>query len=110
MALTQATITQAVASNKPLKLSDGTGLHLLVQPDGKKLWRFRYRFAGRENMLALGSFPAVSLVAAREQRDEFLQLIADGTDPAIKRKLERFAAATAEQTTFGLQDAMVAGD
>jgi integrase len=102
MTLTHSAITNAVAASKPLRLSDSGGLLLIVQPDGKKLWRFRYRFAARENMLALGSFPAMSLVAAREKRDEFLQLIADGTDPAVKRKIERLAAATAANTTFGL--------
>ena len=102
MALTQSTIINAVASNKPLKLSDSGGLFLLVQPDGSKQWRFRYRFSGRENMLALGSFPTLSLVAAREKRDALRQEIVDGVDPAIKRKLERAVAATAANTTFGL--------
>ena len=60
MPLTQIAILKAVATTKPLKLSDGDGLHLLVQPGGRKLWRFRYSFAGRENMLCFGSFPATS--------------------------------------------------
>ena len=55
MYLTQFAISKAVAKNKALKLSDGDGLYLLVKPNGAKLWRFRYRFAGRENMLAFGA-------------------------------------------------------
>jgi len=51
MSLSQFAILKARAKEKPYKLSDGEGLHLLVQPGGSKLWRFRYRFAGRENML-----------------------------------------------------------
>jgi integrase len=100
MPLTQFAITKAVAADKPLKLSDGSGLHLLVHPNGSKLWRFRYRFAGRENMIAFGAFPAVSLANARTRRDEARKLIADGTDPAVKRKLDKIAAAVKARTTF----------
>jgi serine protease inhibitor len=101
MALTQFAIVNAVAKDKPVKLSDRDGLHLLVTPGGSKLWRFRYRFAGRENMLAFGSFPAVPLAAARSKRDEARTLLADGKDPAVKRKLDKIAADTASRNTFG---------
>jgi hypothetical protein len=57
MPLTQFAITKAAPGDKPYKLADGFGLHLLVQPGGGELWRFRYRFAGKENMLALGAYP-----------------------------------------------------
>jgi hypothetical protein len=60
MVLTQFSITKAKPKKKPYKLSDGGGLHLLIQPGGSRLWRFRYRFGGRENMLALGSYPEIS--------------------------------------------------
>jgi integrase len=99
--LTQFAIVKAVAKDRPLKLSDGGGLHLLVQLGGSKQWRFRYRFAGRENMLAFGPFPTVPLAAARTKRDDARRLLADGMDPAVKRKLDRIAAATAAQNTFG---------
>ena len=89
MVLTQFSIVKAKPAAKPYKLTDGGGLHLLVRSSGGKLWRFRYRFAGRENMLALGSFPAVSLASARDRRDEAKKLIAAGTDPADKRKLDK---------------------
>lgn len=101
MPLTQFAIVKAAAKDKPFKLSDGGGLHLLVQPNGSKLWRFRYRFAGRENMLTFGAFPTVSLASARSKRDEARRLIADGSDPGVKRKLDKIAAATAARNTFG---------
>lgn len=101
MSLSHFAIDKAAASDKPYKLSDGGGLHLLVQPNGSKLWRFRYRFAGRENMLTFGAFPATSLSAARSKRDEAKKLIAGGTDPSAKRRLDKIAAATAAQNTFG---------
>ena len=101
MALTRFAIDKAAPKSKPFKLSDGDGLHLLVQPNGSKLWRFRYRFAGRENMLTFGAFPTISLATARTKRDEARRLLADGSDPGVKRKLDKIAAATAAQNTFG---------
>lgn len=65
MALSHLTNSKAKPKNKSYKLVDGHGLHLLVHPAGGKLWRYRYRFGGRENMLALGSYPATSLADAR---------------------------------------------
>lgn len=102
MSLTPFAITNAKAKGKPRKLTDGDGLHLLVQPNGSKLWRFRYRFAGRENMIALGSFPAVSLADARRKRDDARKLLTDGADPAVQRRLDRIAAANSARNTFGL--------
>ncbi|MGZ5865428.1 MAG: tyrosine-type recombinase/integrase, partial [Xanthobacteraceae bacterium] len=102
MALTQFAIVKAAAKDKPLKLTDGDGLHLLVQPNGSKLWRFRYRFAGRENMLAFGAYPTISLAEARSKREEARKLITNGTDPAAKRKLDKISAATSARNTFGL--------
>jgi integrase len=101
MSLTQFAIVKAVAGDKPIKLSDGGGLHLLVKPGGSKLWRFRYRFCGRENMLAFGAFPTVTLAEARTKREEARKLLADGSDPAVKRKLDKIAAETANRNTFG---------
>jgi integrase len=101
MPLTQFAIVKTIAKDKPLMLADGFGLHLLVQPNGSKLWRFRYRFGGRANMLTFGAFPMVSLAAARSKRDDARKLLADGTDPSVKRKLDKIAAATTAQNTFG---------
>jgi integrase len=70
MALTLFAIQNAKPKEKPYKLSDGEGLHLLVQPNGSKLWRFRYQFALKEKMLSLGTFPEVSLASARTKRNE----------------------------------------
>jgi hypothetical protein len=101
MSLTQLAIVNARATDKPLMLSDGFGLHLLVQLNGSKLWRFRYRFGGRANMLTFGAFPTVSLATARSKREDARKLLANGTDPSVKRKLDRIAAATTAQNTFG---------
>jgi integrase len=79
-------------SAKPQKLSDGGGLHLLVQPNGSKLWRLAYRFEGKQKTLALGVYPAVSLSDARTGRDEARKLLARSIDPSVQRKSDRRAA------------------
>jgi integrase len=101
MPLTQFAIVNAAPKDKPYKLADGGGLHLLVQPNGSKLWRLRYRFNGQENMLAFGTFPATSLANARAKREEARSLLASGMNPSVKRKLDKIAAATAARNTFG---------
>jgi integrase len=100
-ALTHTAILKASTKAAVYKLSDGGGLHLLVRPGGSKLWRFRYRYGGKENMLALGAFPEVSLAAARSKRDDAKKLLSAGTDPSAQRKLDKVAAAIAAANTFG---------
>ena len=87
--LTDAKIRTAKPSHRPLKLSDGGGLHLLIQPHGSKLWRASYRFGGKQRTLALGIYPAVGLQKAREQRDAAKRLLASGIDPAAQRRIAK---------------------
>jgi len=101
MFLSHFAITKARPKDKPYKLADGNGLYLLVQPGGGKLWRFRYRFAGKENMLAFGVYPDVSLSDAREKRDQARKLLAAGIDPSSRRKTDKAAAFVAARNTFG---------
>jgi hypothetical protein len=101
MPLTQFAVTNAAAKDKPYKLTDGDGLHLLVRPNGSKLWRMRYRFNGQENMLAFGMFPAITIAKARAKRDEARALLASGMNPSVKRKLDKIASVTAARNTFG---------
>jgi hypothetical protein len=79
-------IKKAKSSDKPRKLSDGGGLLLEVRPEGGKWWRWRYRFGGKEKMLSLGTYPAVTLADARKRRDEARAMVAAGTDPSEARK------------------------
>jgi hypothetical protein len=95
------TIEAAKARDKQYKLTDGNGLHLLINPNGSKLWRLRYRFGGKQLMLSLGAFPDVSLSAAREKRDEARRLIAAGKNPSQQRREDQLRAATAGKNTFG---------
>ena len=67
--LTDIEIRRAKPRQKPYKLTDGHGLVLLVNPNGAKLWRFRYVYGGREKMLGFGRHPDTSLKLARDKRD-----------------------------------------
>lgn len=100
MPLTDTAIRNAKPRSKPFKISDGGGLHLLVQPNGSRLWRLAYRFAGKQKTLALGSYPAVSLAKAREARDSAKRLLADGVDPSAQKRRDRLALKAAGDATF----------
>jgi Arm DNA-binding domain len=91
MPLKDVTVRKAKATVRPRKLSDGGGLHVLIQPTGSKLWRLAYRFAGKQKTLALGIYPTVSLEEARRQRDEAKKLLARSMDPSMQRKAEKHA-------------------
>jgi integrase len=102
MPLTDTTIRTAKAGTKPRKLADERGLYLLVNPNGSKLWRFKYRFEGREKLLSFGSYPDVPLATpkgssklkgARELRDDARKLLASGVDPGAAKREERDLAA-----------------
>jgi integrase len=84
-------VRNAKRSATPRKLSDGGGLHVLIQPTGSKLWRLAYRFAGRQKTLALGVYPIVSLEEARTRRDEAKKLLARSVDPSVQRKADKQA-------------------
>jgi len=73
----------------PVKLHDGRGLFLLVMPNGAKWWRMKYRFAGKEQQLSLGVFPAVSLQEARTRCAAARDLLASGINPSTQRKTQR---------------------
>jgi hypothetical protein len=94
-------IDAAKPRSKPYKLTDRDGLHLLVKTNGSKLWRYRYRFAGKELMLSLGSYPDVTLASARQRRDEARRLLADGKNPSQQRREDRIRAQTAARNSFG---------
>ena len=93
MALNDTQIKNAKPRATPYKLGDERGLTLLVNPNGSKWWRFRYRVDGREKMLSLGVYPDVSLKKARERRDAERELVADRIDPRKKRQTDRAALA-----------------
>ena len=89
MALTDIKVRTTKPSDKPFKLTDGQGMHLLINPNGSKYWRLQYRFDGKQKVLALGVYPMVSLGEARRKRDEAKKLVSDGIDPSEKKKADK---------------------
>lgn len=100
MPLTDTAVRGAKPGLSPYKVSDGGGLHLLVQPNGARLWRLAYRFAGKQKTLALGAYPTVSLAKAREGRENAKKQLADGIDPSLKKRRERLTAKVSANTTL----------
>lgn len=100
MPLTDTQIKTLKPDAKPRKVADEKGLFLLLTPTGGKLWRLKFRFDGKEKLLALGSYPDVSLKDARARRDEARKLLADGIDPAEERKAAKAARVVAVANNF----------
>jgi integrase len=95
MPLSDPTCKNTKPKEKPFKLADEKGMFLLINPNGSKYFRLKYRFAGKEKVLALGVYPETSLKQAREKRDSARKLIADGIDPGEIRKQDKTDKAAA---------------
>lgn len=99
----QATTDKAIKAAKPeakaYKMSAGQGMFLLVNPNGSKLWRLKYRHGGKEKTLSFGAYPEVTLAQARLKREEARQQIAEGIDPSELLKQQR-QQAKAKVLTF----------
>jgi hypothetical protein len=90
MPLTDRQIRNASApSSRVVKLSDGEGLQLWLQPSGAKLWNMAYRFDGKQRKLAIGPYPRISLKDARARRDEAKKLLAEGFDPSQQKRIAK---------------------
>ena len=98
--LSSAAVEAARPRNKPYKLSDGGGLYLLVNPDGSRWWRLKYRMNGREKLISLGVYPAKSLKAARKERDTAKGQLAEGIDPSEQRKADKAQRRSDQDNTF----------
>lgn len=98
--LTDTAIRGLKAGPKNLKKADGGGLFLLIQPNGAKLWRLAYRYQGKQKLLSGGSYPIVSLSAARKWRDAAKAQLAAGDDPSEVRKEGKRVALSAVENTF----------
>ncbi|OCG05269.1 Arm DNA-binding domain-containing protein [Gilliamella sp. wkB112] len=89
MSLTDLKIKSAKPNEKQYKLTDGDGLFLLVYTNGSKYWRYRYKFQRKECLLAIGTYPTVSLSETRSLRDETKSLLAENIDPLIEKKAKQ---------------------
>jgi len=100
MGLSDTAIRSAKGGERPRKMTDGGGLYLLVTPSGSRHWRMQYRFAGKQKLLAFGSYPAVSLADARRKRDEARNHLANGIDPSVQKRLDKVTKLVGNANTF----------
>ena len=96
--LTDTKIRKVKPQSKPATFFDGSGLFLLVTPAGRKFWRFKYRFDGKEKLLAFGAYPEISLQDARQKREEARRQLAKGIDPGAVRKAQKQAKTESSET------------
>jgi integrase len=82
-------------------VADSNGLAIEIRPAGSKQWRYRYRFAGKANMAALGEYPSMSLQQARAERDRLRALLKGGADPSQVTRAEKVALVERSANTFG---------
>ena len=98
--LTDIQPRNAKAKDKPYMLTDGGGLYLLVNPDGSKYWRMSYRLDGAKRTLAFGTYPNVSLLDARKQREKARGLINEGINPSQAKRIDKELKKVAAANTF----------
>lgn len=84
------------------RVADTNGLCIEVRPSGSKLWRYRYRHAGKASMAALGEYPPMSLAEARAERDRLRALVKGGANPTQVARTERAAKQERAATTFAV--------
>ncbi|HWU01397.1 MAG TPA: integrase arm-type DNA-binding domain-containing protein [Novosphingobium sp.] len=86
-------------------MTDELGLYLLIMPTGGRLWRFNYRFDGKQKTLAFGNFPDLSLAKARAMRTSAREALAEGRDPSeVRREADREAKARSQDTFDAISD------
>lgn len=100
MLLSDIQIKRAKPKEKPYTLNDGAGLSLLIDVNGSKGWRFRYRFIGKPKMISFGVYGEISLAEARRKRDEARALLAKGINPSEARKAEKIALCFSHKNNF----------
>lgn len=100
MPLSDTAIRTAKPTEKPYKLADEKGLFILVNPNGSKWWRLKFRIAGKEKLLSFGTYPETGLKEARSKRDDARKMIAEGIDPSEQRKAAKAARSELDANSF----------
>jgi integrase len=100
MPLTDKAIRNSKPGDRPIKLFDGGGLFLMVAPSGGKWWRLKYRFAGKEKLISLGTYPEVSLKEARDRQNSARKQLSSGIDPSATRKATKASQSDRASNSF----------
>lgn len=99
--LSDTAIRHAKPRERPYKLAAGRGLCLLVQPDGRRFWRLRYSFAGKEKMLSFGEYPFVTLKEAEAKATTAREALGRDEDPSELRRQAKLELRLSAARTFG---------
>lgn len=97
---TDIQVRSAEPKEKTYRLTVGQGLYLEVTPKGGKYWRMKYKFAGKEKRLAIGTYPNVSLKAAKDERDSARRMLAQGIDPSAEKQARKASVKTVHENSF----------
>lgn len=100
--LTDTKLRTLKARTSPYRLADTNGLCIEMRPSGAKVWRYRYRYAGKASMITMAEYPRMGLAQARAERDRLRALLKGGSNPALAAKIERAAKVETAETTFGV--------
>lgn len=100
MPLSATAVKQAKPKEKDYKLSDEKGLFLLIKRNGSKYWRQKYRYGGKEKLLALGVYPDVSLKDARDRRDDARKLLSNDIDPSDIKRAKKISGGETAANSF----------
>ncbi|MEZ0261405.1 MAG: tyrosine-type recombinase/integrase [Alphaproteobacteria bacterium] len=98
--LTELECKNAQPGSKRYRLADTGGLYMEIWPNGSRYWRFKYRYLGKEKLLALGVYPLITLREAREARDIAKKKVFSGVDPSAAKKREKQLAILNSENTF----------
>jgi integrase len=101
MPLTDAALRLLKPKDKRYKKVDQRGLYIEVEPNGSKLWRYKYTFRGKEKRFSLGRYPDVSLATARRKQEDARRLLGDGIDPSAERQRQQLIASISAAIVFG---------
>jgi len=98
--LKDTNIKKAKPGPKPVKMFDGEGLYLVINPSGSRIWRMKYRYAGKEKLLSFGKYPEVSLKNARDLRYQARKLLDEGQDPSYVKQQRRLSLVQESECSF----------
>jgi integrase len=100
MPLTDRAIKLAELREKQYKLFDEKGLYLLVNPNGSRYWRLKYRISGKEKTLSIGVYPEISLKEARDERDKARKQLKEGVDPSADKQVQKILQNVSRENSF----------
>lgn len=100
MPLTALAVQALKPKEKPYKVSHEKGLYLLVNPNGRKYWKLKYRYLGKEKKLSIGEYPEVSLKEATQTMSEARKKIQEGLDPSAEKKRDKNQKILSAENSF----------